>query len=147
MNLIPTVPWLLFAIAAVALGLFARRTGRAWFPWALIGGMSSLLMTTIILGLADALFIPVSHEGYLRFCITMLVVVALMNALLLWLLTIGIHRQHLVVAELGRSFLCKALGTRGSRPNGYSVLTREFPLSSQETKQACKAAANRCKTT
>jgi hypothetical protein len=59
--------WLLSFISALWFGAVAFRARRGWFAWALGGWLSGLVSATLILGLAEAAFIPLSHEAYIWF--------------------------------------------------------------------------------
>jgi len=122
MKLLPSVPWVFFAATAAVVGLVAHRSGRGWFGWALVGGASSLVVTTLLLGVAEAVFIPISHEARLRFCTKTIVAVVLMNALCGWLMTAAFHRQHLILADLAKRLLGKLLRVARLRGEVHSSI-------------------------
>ena len=61
------IPWLLSIGMAIWFAVMAHRAHRRWFLWALGGALSSLVISTIVLGLCDAVFIPMSHKAYVIF--------------------------------------------------------------------------------
>ena len=58
------IPWLLSAGTAIWFGVMAYRANRRWFLWAFGGALLSLVVSTIVLGLCNAVFIPMSHHAY-----------------------------------------------------------------------------------
>jgi hypothetical protein len=94
MTLIQLLPWPFSATTALCFALLARKAGRNWLPWAIVGGAASLVITTLTLGAAEAAFIPVSHDAYVGFCSRAVLVAVLLNVISGWLLTASLHRRH-----------------------------------------------------
>lgn len=76
---------------ALWFGFMARRAGRNWLPWVLGGALLALVVTTLVFGVAEAMFLPVSHEAYVRFRIKSIaadtlaiVVLGLLTTIVLW---------------------------------------------------------------
>ena len=132
MTLIPTIPWLFFAIAAVSLGLVAKRAGRAWLPWALLGGTGSLVITTVTLGVGEAAFIPVSHSAWLNFCLKVVLIAILLNGVYGWIITTGIHGHHIILVRSLRSVSAKIRGGLRFVFGGHRVLTPGFRVATHK---------------
>lgn len=60
------VPWIVSGLTAVWFGVLARLAGRAVALWAVGGALYSLCLSTMVLGLADAAFIPMSTAEELQ---------------------------------------------------------------------------------
>jgi len=60
------VAWVLSAATAFCFGWLAHMKGRNRFAWAFGGWALGLVTATVLLGLAEASFIPISPNGYLR---------------------------------------------------------------------------------
>ncbi len=146
MSLLPTTPWLFCAAAALAFGLMARRFARPWFPWAFLAGVSSLILTTLILGLAEAAFIPISRQAQIEFSIMTISAAVLLNACLGWLVTTGIHRQHVVLVDLAKRAVARVLTSIAGRMAGQPVSTGGLALATKKQNQQGRADINRCKT-
>ena len=87
------VPWILCILVGVWFGTLAQRTARNWVLWMLGGALFALVVSTIVVGLNHATFLPISHEMYVAYCIrTILEATALVLALG-WLFTAGLHGQ------------------------------------------------------
>jgi hypothetical protein len=61
-----TIPWIVSLAVAVWMFLEARRSGWGWGLWAMGGAVYSLLVTTILLGLAHAATIPIEPGAHSR---------------------------------------------------------------------------------
>jgi hypothetical protein len=57
------IPWFLSVGMGIWLGVMAHRANRQWVLWAFGGALPALVVSTIVLGLSDAVFIPVSHRA------------------------------------------------------------------------------------
>jgi hypothetical protein len=84
MHILPTA-WLLAFATAVWFGWSAYRSGRAWYVWAFAGGLFGLVTATLVLGLAQAEFIPYTHHFatmfILRWTLTAIFCIALLGSL------------------------------------------------------------------
>lgn len=61
------LPWTLAAFGGLAFAYIAFRSGGSKFLWAIMGALWSLLLSTVLLGLADATTVPYSHSNYEHF--------------------------------------------------------------------------------
>lgn len=84
--------------------IMARQAGRNWTLWGFSGGAVGLVVSTIVFGLAQAGFIPMSDAQQTRFHIGAVVVALALTGILGWVLTMHLHRQHQVLfnAMMGR---------------------------------------------
>src|ERR1039458_2021712 len=57
-SIIGAIPWPLAAATATWFGLMAYRARKNCVVWAIGGGVLALVVTTIVMGLAQATFIP-----------------------------------------------------------------------------------------
>lgn len=146
MTLLPSISWSFFGLAALALALLAHRTGRAWLPWALLGGTSTLVITTITVGVAEAAFIPLSHNAYVNFRAKVILAALFLNGLCGWLITIGLHQHHVVLARLFRGIIAKVRTGLRSPFEGQPALTPGFPLATQKQVAPCQNVVNWRKT-
>lgn len=60
------LPWIIAGLTAVWFGVLAHKAGRAVALWAVGGALYSLCLSTMVLGLADAAFIPMSTAEEVR---------------------------------------------------------------------------------
>ena len=88
------LPWLTSLGAAVWFGIMAYRGGRNWALWVVGGALFGLVTATLILGVAEAAFIPLSHDALVRFHVLMAILAVLVVAVLGWLLTLDQQRSH-----------------------------------------------------
>jgi len=89
------LPWSFSLATAIWFGMMARRAGRNWVPWALGGALFALVTTTVILGVSQAAFIPLSHGAVVRFRIKTVAAACLIVGFLGWLLTLSLQRWRL----------------------------------------------------
>ncbi len=54
------VPWLLAVVTGAAFGWLGYRYRRSWAPWAIGGALCARVVSTIVIGLFRAAFIPLS---------------------------------------------------------------------------------------
>jgi hypothetical protein len=86
------LPWLFAVVTAVWFGAMAFRARRNWVPWAGAGALFGLVTATIIMGLGEAAFMPISHEAEVRFRIKTIVATAAVVGILGWLFTLDLQR-------------------------------------------------------
>jgi hypothetical protein len=86
------LPWLTSLGAAVWFGFMAYRAGRNWALWVVGGALFGLVTTTLILGVAQAAFIPLSHDALVRFHVLISMAAVLVVAALGWLFTLDLQR-------------------------------------------------------
>ncbi|MGO8927416.1 MAG: hypothetical protein ACLQU3_11070 [Limisphaerales bacterium] len=91
------IPWPVAAAAAVWFGVMAHKAGKNRVLWAVGGGVLGLVVTTIVMGLGQATFIPFYRAEVAPFRIKMAVLAVLLVAGIGWLFTGSLHR-HLLAA-------------------------------------------------
>jgi len=74
------IAWLLSLATAACFAWLAHRAGRNRFGWAFAGWAWGLAVATVILGLAEASFIPISPNGYFGLRLKATVVAVLLIA-------------------------------------------------------------------
>jgi hypothetical protein len=92
-RIVGSVPWPVAAAMAVWFGVMAYRSGKSIVLWSIGGGLMGLVVTTIILGLAQATFIPFSTQDIAPFRLKVVVFAVLILACIGWLFTGGLHRH------------------------------------------------------
>ncbi len=95
--IIGSIPWPVAVATAAWFGVMAYKSGKNFVLWAIGGGLLGLILTTIVLGLAQATFIPFSSEEIAPFRLKMAVLAILLVAGAGWLFTGTLHR-HLLAA-------------------------------------------------
>jgi hypothetical protein len=90
-------PWILAAATALWFGLMARRAARAWTLWGLGGGVFGLVTATIVWGVGESASIPFSEHDLELFHIKWTIIAVILIGVLGWLLTLGLHQQHLAI--------------------------------------------------
>jgi hypothetical protein len=98
-SMIHTIPWGFSIATAVWFGWVARRAGSNWLAWALGGGAFSLAITTMILGVSQAAFIPLSHDASVYFQTKSIAAAALVVGSLGWCLTRNLRRLRPAAGE------------------------------------------------
>ena len=96
-DIIGSIPWPVATAAAVWFGVMAYKAGKNFVIWAIGGGLLGLLVTTIVLGLAQATFTPFSTEEIAPFRLKIAALAILLVAGAGWLFTGSLHR-HLLAA-------------------------------------------------
>jgi hypothetical protein len=96
-SIIGLIPWPVAAATAIWFGVMAYKAGKNAALWAIGGGLLGLVLTTIVMGLAQATFIPYSTAEIapLRFKVAVLAI--LLVLCVGWLFTGTLHR-HLLAA-------------------------------------------------
>lgn len=89
------LPWMFAAGAAVWFGVMAGRAGRNWWSWAAGGAVLGLVATTLVRGLGEAVFLPLSHEAVVLFRVKTVAAAFGIVALLGWLFTLGLQGWYL----------------------------------------------------
>jgi len=83
-----------FAVAtAIWFGLMAYRAGRAWYGWALGGAIFALVASTIVFGVTQATFLPLSHTAYVHWRVRSVAIAFLVIFILGWILTLSLRRK------------------------------------------------------
>ena len=88
------------AATAVWFGIMAHRAGKNRVVWAIGGGVLGLVVTTLVLGLGQATFLPFCTEEILKFRLMMTGIAVLLVSGLGWLFTGSLHQQ---IRDLGKS--------------------------------------------
>lgn len=92
-SFIGLIPWPVAAATAVWFGVMAYRAGKNRALWAIGGGVLGLVVTTIVLGLAQATFIPFYRAEFHPFRVKIAVLTMLLVAGIGWLFTGSLHRH------------------------------------------------------
>jgi hypothetical protein len=95
-----TIPWIITIITALWFGFMAHRGERNWVLWGLGGGLLALVTSTIVFGLGHASSIPFSEHERSSLQLKWSVISFLLVGILGWLLTLSLHRQHLLLWKL-----------------------------------------------
>ena len=92
-SIVGSIPWPIAAAAAAWFGFMAFKSGKAVVLWASGGGVLGLVLSTLVLGLAQATFIPfyTAEIAPFRFKMTVVAVMIVIGAG--WLFTGGLHRR------------------------------------------------------
>ena len=89
-GMIHEVPWAFSLATAIWFGLMARRADRSWLLWGIGGAFLALASSTIVLGVSEAVFIPLSHEACVHSRIGSVAAAALTVGALGWLVTLSL---------------------------------------------------------
>jgi hypothetical protein len=94
-SIIGAIPWPVAIATALWFGFMAYKSGKSLVLWAIGGGLLGLIVTTIVLGLGQATFIPsyAAEIAPFRFKATALAI--LIVAGVGWLFTGTLHRRLL----------------------------------------------------
>jgi len=101
------VPWAFCLATAIWFGWQARRAGRNWELWAFGGGGFALVVSTIVIGLAHAGIIPISHAEHVRLDFGSAALAAILVLALGWGFTANLHGQHRPLLARIRALLKK----------------------------------------
>lgn len=93
--IIGAVPWPVAAATAIWFGVMAYKAGKNATLWAIGGGMLALIITTLVMGLGQAAFIPFTSEQESMFRIKIAALAIFIVFCLGWLFTGSIH-PHLL---------------------------------------------------
>jgi hypothetical protein len=94
-SIVGSIPWPVAVATAAWFGVMAYRSGKNMVLWAIGGGLMGLVVTTIILGLAQATFIPFFTQEVAPFRLKVVGLAVLLVACVGWLFTGGLHRHLL----------------------------------------------------
>ena len=94
-SFVGSIPWAVAATTAAWFSLMAFKAGNSKLLWGVGGGLMGLVVTTIILGLGQATFIPFCTEEIAPFRLKVAGLAILLVACLGWLFTGGLHRHVL----------------------------------------------------
>src|SRR5664280_1850568 len=93
-SVIGWIPWPIAVATAVWFGLMAFRAAKNRALWAIGGGILGLLVTTIVLGLGQATFLPFYSGEVVSFRVKATVLAMLLVAGIGWLFTGSLHRHN-----------------------------------------------------
>jgi len=92
-EIIGLVPWPVAAATAVWFGVMAYKSGKNFVLWAIGGAVLGLVLTTLVMGLGQATFIPY-HTGEIAiFRIKLAAVAVIIVVCAGWLFTGSLHRR------------------------------------------------------
>jgi hypothetical protein len=131
-----TIPWIVAVITALWFGFMARQAERNWVLWGLGGGLFGLVTSTIVFGLGHASSIPFSEHERSALQAEWTVISVLLVAVVGWLLTLSLHRQHLLLWSLFRPSSPQSNPT----PASASEPQPKAGLSTKTTPQASPAS-------
>jgi hypothetical protein len=94
-SIIGWIPWPVAAATAVWFGVMAYKAAKNRVLWSIGGGLLGLVVTTIVLGLAQATFIPFDSGAVAGFRVKVAVIAILLVAGIGWLFTGSLHRHLL----------------------------------------------------
>ena len=94
-DIIGWIPWPVALAAAGWFVVMATKAGKNRVLWALGGGMLGLVVTTLVVGLGQATFIPFYSAAVVPFRMKAAVLAILLVAGIGWLFTGTLHRHLL----------------------------------------------------
>jgi hypothetical protein len=94
-SFVGSIPWPVAAATAAWFGVMAYKSGKSIVLWAIGGGVMGLILTTIILGLGQATFIPFDTQAVAPYRIKIAGLAITIIACVGWLFTGGLHRHLL----------------------------------------------------
>jgi hypothetical protein len=90
-------PWIISLLAATWFGWIGRKQGQNAFTWAWQGAFLALPSSTIVLGLCEASFIPMSHQQEVSFRFKSLILAVLpiliIGGIAMWVLRQRSNKQ------------------------------------------------------
>jgi hypothetical protein len=96
------LPWVAGLVTAVCFGFLAARAKVNWVLWGVGGACFGLLTTTVVVGLGEAVFIPMSQEAVGQFKMKCVAVTVVLLAVFGWIFTISLHGYLLPFCRWGR---------------------------------------------
>src|ERR1035437_2363990 len=92
-SIIGMIPWPIAAATAAWFGLMAHKAGKNGVVWAIGGGVLALVVTTVVVGLGQATFMPYDTEEIATFRLKMAVLALVLVFCLGWLFTGTLHEH------------------------------------------------------
>ncbi len=117
-SIIGWIPWPVAAATAVWFGLMAWKAAKNRVVWTIGGGILGLVVTTIVLGVAQATFIPFYRAEVHTFRLKVAVLAILLVAGIGWLFTGSLHRHILA------SLKPPTTPPPGSQPNSPAAVPK-----------------------
>lgn len=93
--IIGLVPWPVALATAAWFGVMAHKAGKNAVVWAIGGGVMALAVTTIVMGLGQATFIPFTSGQQSMFRIKIGALAVFLVLCLGWLFTVSLHPKLL----------------------------------------------------
>jgi hypothetical protein len=93
--IIGVIPWPVAAATALWFGVMAHKAGKNAVLWGIGGGMLALIVTTLVMGLGQAAFIPFTSQEQSMFRIKIGALAIFIVFCLGWLFTGSLH-PHLL---------------------------------------------------
>jgi hypothetical protein len=93
--IIGSIPWPVAAVTAIWFGLMAYKARKNCVLWAIGGGLLGLVITTLVMGLGQAAFIPFSNDQQSMFRIKIAAVAVLIVLCIGWWFTGSLHPRLL----------------------------------------------------
>jgi high-affinity Fe2+/Pb2+ permease len=87
------IPWPIAIATAIWFGVMAYKSGKNRLLWVIVGGVLGLAVSTIILGLGQAAFIPFHNSEIAPFRVLMTALAVLVVFCLGWLFSGSLHRH------------------------------------------------------
>jgi hypothetical protein len=94
-DIIGIIPWPIAVATALWFGVMAHKAGKNRVLWAIGGGLLGLVLSTVVLGLGQATFIPFSTEEIVPFRLKATGLAILLVLGVGWLFTGSLHRHLL----------------------------------------------------
>jgi hypothetical protein len=94
-SIIGLIPWPVAAATAIWFSVMAFKAGKSRVLWGIGGGLMGLVVTTILLGLGQATFIPFYTQEVAPFRMKVAALAVLVVVCIGWLFTGGLHRHLL----------------------------------------------------
>ena len=92
-DIIGWIPWPVAAATATWFGVMAHKSAKNLVLWAIGGGLLGLVVTTIVLGLGQATFIPYYTDEVPGFRLKLALVALVLVLCVGWLFTGTLHRR------------------------------------------------------
>jgi hypothetical protein len=92
-SIIGMIPWPIAAATAAWFGLMAHKAGKNSVVWAIGGGVLAMVVATIVVGLAQATFIPYDTEEITTFRLKVAALALVLVFCLGWLFTGTLHEH------------------------------------------------------
>jgi hypothetical protein len=92
-SIIGMIPWPIAAATAAWFGLMAYKAGKNCVVWAIGGGVLAMVVTTIVVGLAQATFIPYYTGEIASFRLKLAGLAVVLVFCLGWLFTGTLHEH------------------------------------------------------
>ena len=92
-SIIGMIPWPVAAATAAWFGVMAYKAGKNSVVWAIGGGVLAMVVATIVVGLAQATFIPYDTEEITTFRLKVAALALVLVFCLGWLFTGTLHEH------------------------------------------------------